>query len=292
MKLLYTNHYIINKKRVFYIMTKKLIAIDLDGTTLNNRSTVAPETFQAIQKLLKKGHIVSIATGRSFRKSHHLYNELQLQTPIVNYNGAWTHLPNDLDWQYGYHQTLDLNFAFSLLKLKKEPEINLIVAETNDKVFVDRPRDRYLSSYIPFQLMDEELLPFNEKHLKVNPTSVSVFTSAEENIPIVKDKIIKQYGNKIEVQTWGGRTPTLEIISLGIQKAMGVERIADYYGIKRKDIIAFGDEANDYEMIQYAGHGVVMKNGIDKLKDVSDDITTYTNDENGLARYLTEYFKL
>ena len=273
-------------------MKKKLIAIDLDGTTLNDESEITPETFQVIQTLQKKGHIVSIATGRSYRKSYHLYDELQLNTPIVNYNGAWTHLPSDANWKQGYHKTLDLDLAFELLNLKAEPEINLIAAETTDKVFVDRTREEYLSEYIPFQLMDEELHPFNAEHLTENPTSISVFTPVEDNIPTVQDKIIQQFGNKIEVQTWGGRTPTLEVVSLGIQKAMGVERIADYYNIKRKDILAFGDEANDYEMIQYAGHGVVMKNGIDKLKDVSDDITTYTNDENGLARYLTEYFKL
>lgn len=273
-------------------MVKKLIAIDLDGTTLNDESKISPETYQVIQELLTKGHIVSIATGRSYRKSHHLYNELRLNTPIVNYNGAWAHYPGNLNWKQGYHKTLDLDLAFSLLNLKQEPEINLIAAETTEKVFVDRTRKEYQSEYIPFQLMGEKLLPFTKEHLTENPTSVSVFTPIEENIPAVQDKIIKQYGNKIEVQTWGGRTPTLEIVSLGIQKAMGVERIADYYNIQRKDILAFGDEANDYEMIQYAGHGVVMKNGIDKLKNISDDITNYTNDENGLAEYLTTYFKL
>ena len=273
-------------------MKKKLIAIDLDGTTLNDESKITLETFQVIQKLLNKGHIVSIATGRSYRKSYLLYNELQLNTPIVNYNGAWCHHPADLNWKEGYHETLDLDLAFSLLNLKQEPKINLIAAETTKRVFVDRTRDEYQSEYIPFQFTGEELFPFTEEHLTENPTSVSVFTPMEENIPTIQDKIIKQYGNKIEVQTWGGRTPTLEIVSLGIQKAMGVERIADYYNIQRKDILAFGDEANDYEMIQYAGHGVVMKNGIDKLKHVSDDITNYTNDENGLAQYLSEYFKL
>ncbi len=90
----------------------------------------------------------------------------------------------------------------------------------------------------------------------------------------------------------GGPTPTLEIVAAGIQKAMGVEEIANYYKISRENIIAFGDEANDYEMIQYAGLGVVMKNGVDGLKEVSDDITSYTNHEHGLAKYLTEYFSL
>ena len=73
---------------------------------------------------------------------------------------------------------------------------------------------------------------------------------------------------------------------------MGVESIAAYYDIKPTNILAFGDEANDYEMIQYAGHGVMMKNGIDDLKNVADDITEFSNDENGLAKYLKNYFKV
>ena len=62
---------------------------------------------------------------------------------------------------------------------------------------------------------------------------------------------------------------------------MGVEEIAKYY-ISQDNIIAFGDEANDFEMIQYAGLGVMMKNGIDGLKEVADDVTNYTNHEHGL----------
>ena len=46
------------------------------------------------------------------------------------------------------------------------------------------------------------------------------------------------------------------------------------------------------EMIEYAGHGVAMKNGIDELKNIANAITPFTNDENGLAKYLQEYFQL
>lgn len=45
-------------------------------------------------------------------------------------------------------------------------------------------------------------------------------------------------------------------------------------------------------MIQYAGHGVVMKNGIDALKRISNDVTEKTNNEDGLALYLENYFGL
>ena len=45
---------------------------------------------------------------------------------------------------------------------------------------------------------------------------------------------------------------------------------------------------NDYEMIDYATHGVVMKNGQPTLKAIANDITSYTNDEDGLAKYLEQ----
>ena len=50
-------------------MDKKLVAIDLDGTTLNNQSQLTQKTEEAIRKVIEQGHIVSIATGRPFRTS-------------------------------------------------------------------------------------------------------------------------------------------------------------------------------------------------------------------------------
>lgn len=56
-------------------------------------------------------------------------------------------------------------------------------------------------------------------------------------------------------------------------------------------MIAFGDEDNDIEMIKYASHGIAMNNGLQELKDVAND-TTYSNNEDGIGRYLNEFFDL
>ena len=56
--------------------------------------------------------------------------------------------------------------------------------------------------------------------------------------------------------------------------------------------MAFGDQHNDLSMIAYAGRGVAMANAIEPLKAIADDTTSYTNDQDGLARYLVEFFKL
>lgn len=52
---------------------KKLIAIDLDGTTLNAQSLISPKTEQTLKKAIDNGHYVSIATGRPYRMSHQFY---------------------------------------------------------------------------------------------------------------------------------------------------------------------------------------------------------------------------
>ena len=269
-------------------MNKKLIALDLDGTTLNNRSQISVRTQSVITTLRNAGHLVSIVTGRPYRNSKHLYTQLGMDTPMVNFNGALCHVPNQLNWESQYHKTLDREIALDMLTLKKELDIHLIAAELRDTVFTDN----YFVPYSDFFPNGKKgVSKLTTSSLKEDPTAVCVFTDAENQAYII-EKISARYGDAVEIRTWGGQTPCLEIVAAGVQKALGVERIAQVYGIKQKDILAFGDEDNDYEMIQYAGHGVVMKNGIDALKRISNDVTEKTNDDDGLAHYLENYFGL
>lgn len=269
-------------------MNKKLIALDLDGTTLNNQSLISEKTTAVLTKLKQAGHIVSIATGRPYRSSRQYYAALDLDTPIVNFNGALCHKPNELAWESQYHKTLNREIAIDMLSLRKDMDIQLIAAELRDSVYVDADFVPYEDFFATGKNMSFEL---SEDTLKEEPTAISIFTG-HENQKVIIDKIVNRYGDAVEVRTWGGQTPCLEVVAAGVQKALGVERIAQVYGIQQQDILAFGDEANDYEMIQYAGHGVAMRNGIDELKAIANDVTDFTNHENGLANYLENYFKL
>ncbi|GEL68086.1 Cof-type HAD-IIB family hydrolase [Marinilactibacillus psychrotolerans] len=270
-------------------MNRKLIALDLDGTTLNDTQQITLETQEVLNKLRKEGHLISIVTGRPYRNSYYYYNQLKMDTPIVNFNGAWCHNPSDKKWEHGYHKTLSKDLAISMLSLKDDPEVQLIAAESRDGIYVHGDFIPY-PDYFPEGI--EVSRQLTSETLLVDPTSVEVFTNTQLNQPIIEERIIKNYGNAVEVRTWGGLSPCLEVVAAGVQKAMGVERIASYYNINQKDIIAFGDEENDYEMIQYAGEGIVMKNGNERLKAIANDLTAVTNHENGLAEYLTRYFKL
>ncbi|EOT51302.1 MULTISPECIES: Cof-type HAD-IIB family hydrolase [Enterococcus] len=267
-------------------MTKKLIAIDLDGTTLNAQSLITARTQEILTKARQAGHIVSIATGRPYRMSEQFYRQLNLDSPMVNFNGALVHLPEQ-KWPYESEHSIDREIAFSILEQKATFNLDFVAAENRESFYVDQIEGVEPHFFATQQITEQNLM----KHLKTNPTSLLLKTQ-HEFAADVSSRLMEQFNKEIDVRTWGGPNAILEVVPKGVQKAMGVDIIANSLGIKQQDVIAFGDEHNDLELLDYAGWGVAMKNGTDQLKQVANDQTIKTNDEDGLADYLERYLSL
>ena len=241
-------------------MKRKLIALDLDGTTLNGKTQITQKTKEVLNKAQQAGHVVSIVTGRPNRMAVGYYDELKLKGPMINFNGALGYIPHK-QWEHEYQTTFSKNIAFDILEAKQRLGIKVVSAEGKTMALSDVP-NTLIDGFFPAALRKDQVL--NRTNLKHE----------------------KAFGSKINVGVWGGPNPILELSPKGISKAHGVEFLAKTYKIDRKDIIAFGDEHNDAEMIDYAGLGVVMKNGTDKLKRIADDVTEFDNDHDGVANYL------
>lgn len=269
-------------------MNKKLIAIDLDGTTLNQDSMITSKTKETLKKAINAGHHVSIATGRPFRMSHQFYQQLELTTPMVNFNGALVHIPNQ-HWDGERETLINREIAFEILSQKKQLNLDFIAAENRDTFFIDS--FDFFDEKIFASSRPEEKNLLSPKNLTTNPTSLLVRTD-KRFAEAVSAELTRQFGSYVDVRTWGGPTAILEIVSKGIQKAKGVQEIANYLSIDQQDVIAFGDEHNDLELLDYAGWGVAMANGTDQLKGIANDVTPLSNQEDGLAVYLEKLLKL
>ena len=268
-------------------MEQKLITIDLDGTTLNSESKITPKTKEVLNKAAKAGHIVSIVTGRPNRISEHYYDFLGLKTPMINFNGAVGHIPHK-DWEKEYALTFNKDIAFDILAAKEKLGIKVVAAEGKNMALADVP-NTVIDDFFPVTLQANEVL--NRINLTENPSAMTILVERNQ-LPKTATALEKEFGDKINVGVWGGPNPILELSPKGVDKAHGVKFLADTYKIDRKNIIAFGDEHNDAEMIDYAGWGVVMQNGTKQLKALANDITPLTNEQDGLAHYLEEYLQL
>ena len=90
-------------------MHKKMIALDLDGTLLKFRKQIERTLLLIrLKKISALGHKVIITTGRPYRMAHTYYKQLELDTPMINFNGSLTHLP-EKKWADEQCLTLDKN---------------------------------------------------------------------------------------------------------------------------------------------------------------------------------------
>lgn len=269
-------------------MTTKIIAIDLDGTLLHSDNTISDYTVDTIQKVREQGHHVVIATGRPYRMALDHYKRLKLDTPMITFNGSLTHLPGK-QWDYEKSVTLDKKYLFDMLAASDRYEMDFIASEYRKKVYItfDYP-DRIDPALFGLDEITEKLRLHPEK-ITSNPNALLMQTRASDKIELAST-IQKQFNNEIEVDSWGGPLNILEVSPKGVNKAFALSYLLSLFNKTADDLIAFGDEHNDTEMLHFAKKGYAMKNASQVLLPYADEQLAYTNEEDGVARQLDKLF--
>lgn len=268
-------------------MIKKVIALDLDGTLLKSDNTISDFTVKTIQKLKEQGHLIIITTGRPYRMSLEYYKLLGLNTPMINFNGSLTHLPEQ-NWEFEQNLSIDKNHLFEMLKQEKRFQIDFIASEYRKNFFV---KSSYPETVKPeifgVDQITEEMALIPEKITK-NPNAVLLQTRTDK---IELAQTMKQHFNQdIEVNTWGGPANILECSPKGVHKASALKYLLSALNCSQDDLIAFGDERNDMTMLHFAKVGYAMKNANLDLLPYADEMTEYDNNDDGVARELERLF--
>lgn len=269
-------------------MTEKhLIALDLDGTLLKDDKTISERTKSTLKTLMQQGHHVMIATGRPYRASLPYYKELSLQTAIVNFNGAFVHHPLNKSW--GFHHTpLDIKIAKDIVGACDDYNYHNIIAEVKDDIYLHQHDPNFIDI---FKMGNPKITVGDlRSSLGDSPTSMLIHTD-EEHVASIRKHLTDVHAELIDHRRWADPFHVIEIIKSGMNKAIGIDKVAADLNIPQNRIIAFGDEDNDLEMLEYAGCGVAMGNGIDAVKNIANT-TTLSNEQDGIAIFLEEKFNL
>lgn len=263
---------------------KYLIALDLDGTLLNNDSLLTEKTIETIKKL-KDEHMVIIATGRPYLSSIDFYNQLELDTPFINDNGGYISNPSDDSFN-------EIKFPI------KGSDIQTILNKGKDYIvsgLYTYKESLYAYNYNK-DLARAFLAETNSVH-EINDTVVDHEPGGMVFMIHAKDmsefeSIVSSKVTNITYRLWGtrGDYSFYEVYKTGVSKWTGIKEVLKLYPEINK-IIAFGDDINDIEMLDNADVGVRMKNTKRLTDKVGTTITKYTNEENGVAKFLESYFQ-
>lgn len=269
-------------------MTKKIIALDLDGTLLRPDGTISEFTQETIKHVQDKGHTVVIATGRPYRMAIDHYKTLDLQTPLITFNGSLTNLP-DQDWAYEHSVKLDKKYLIDLLKRHDELEMDFLASEYRRKFYITMQHPERIKPELFGVQKIIDKMRMEPKKITRNPNALLMQTRNEDKYQLAAD-IKKDFHDEIEVDSWGGPLNILEFSPKGINKAYALTYLLKVLRKTPQDLIAFGDEHNDTEMLSLAGTGYAMKNASQVLLPHADQQIQWTNEEDGVARQLQELF--
>lgn len=264
-------------------MEKYLILLDLDGTLLNDEKKIDDLNRKVIKELIRLGHIIVIVTGRAHYRSQRYYEELGLQSLLVNRNASHIHGPMDNSKEevikYFTDGVKEKIFNHPFMK-----NINKMYLENKNKIFVYKGDTKFYEQYHLCECIDME------EDFQEDINLISFFI--DDKLKSIAINFLASLENIYYESFSFDDQVIFNIYPKGIDKSHALKYLSEFYQIPSERIIAMGDEVNDLKFIEQAGIGVAMKNGIDGVKNVAKMITQKTNNENGVGLFLIDYFKL
>lgn len=269
-------------------MKYKMIAIDMDGTLLNDKKEVSQNNKLAIKRASELGVKIVVCTGRIFTSARFYASLIETPAPIVASNGAYIREKDEN--KIIYKKTIDKDLLYKLVDLIENYSIYPHLY-TSEKIYTKKIIN-FSSNYDKWNRM----VPENER---VKIVIVKDFKEVIENEEILKvaladDDIEKlntlrqKISNEFNLSIVSSYYNNLEIMTEGVSKGNAVKILAESFNINRDEVICIGDNENDISMIEYAGLGVAMGNATEKLKSISDYVTD-TNEKDGVAKVINKF---
>ena len=269
----------------------KMIGFDLDGTLLTDQKELGEYTVQILKRAVEEGIVILPITGR----------------PVCG-------LPEEVTGLTGLRYAITANGA-RILDLKNAAVLKeqLVSVETAEKILdilgnYDSLREIY---YDGTGYAEREKLEQIDHFFEEGPMAEYV-RSTRQPVENLMDKFRKESREVDKVQgvfadlgereaaldeirklegvtITGALHNNIEVNAAGVDKGNALLWLAQYLGIAPEETMAFGDGNNDITLLEKAGTGVAMKNGIEEVKHAADRITEKTNDEEGAAKFIETY---
>ena len=259
--------------------TPQLIVMDLDGTALNSSNTLPVNLTRILKSLIsnKKCRVV-LASGRSISSMKPIAQNLNLTAPVITLNGGV--IIDHLSDKIFFEKNLPDNIYIESIEILKKLQMDFVVFTPNT-VYSLKPS--YITEIL--KKYTENTIKWTDDLKNINSPVKMLF------IPKSKEEIaaVKRETQHLEIDTIDSGFQFVEIVPKGVNKGAALRKVSDMMNIKRNEIIAFGDNENDIEMLQFAGTGIAMGNAPDHVKKEAD-LVTETNDNDGIFNILNRIF--
>lgn len=247
-------------------MTYRLLALDLDGTVIGPGSALSPRVKRVVERVLDRGVVVTLATGRVFGSALPFAQELGIRDPIISSQGAMIRAPLKrplAEW------TIPLALARELIAVAREAGVK-VSAYMGDTVYSEGQSPWVYPTSVEVKVMEDlsSCLPGEPHKMR--------FEGGEEVIRTLEPLLWEQFRGLINLAR--PDRFSLQATHHEASKGQGLAYLARHLGIPREEVMAIGDYDNDVDMVACAGLGVAVGNASPRLLAVADEIVPPFNE--------------
>ena len=256
----------------------KAIFSDIDGTLLNSEHKITPATEQAIKAVIAKGIPFIPVSARPPYAITPYTNQLDTQQAIICYSGA---LILDKNLTALYSVILEQDDLLQLNTLLNDFN-HLSINYYSGLDWFSNDLNNY------WTMQESDITGLTAKPVPDSLTEVHKILVMGEAAEIqTLEQKLKQTLSQLSIHR--SKDEYLEIMNKAATKAKAIRFMENHLNINAQDVIAFGDNFNDLDMLQYAGLSIAMGNAPDKIKQAAKEVTS-SNDEDGIALVLNRIF--
>ncbi len=249
----------------------RMVAVDLDGTLLNDSKQVSQQTIDALSCASKNGVKVIIASARPPRSVRHIYKQLSLDTWQINYNGA-------LIWDEPakrviFHRPMSCELVRNLIDTARArfPSV-LISCEILDRWYTDR-FDQTYTTETGRLFKPDVIAPLADF---CNQPITKLLLLGEKGLIDQLETLLAPATDKVTIVRTDPEL--LQIMEKFVSKSAALQIVAEHYQVALENVMAIGDAPNDVGILKIAGIGVAMDNAHPLVKDAADWVAPSNND--------------
>lgn len=262
----------------------RLIVTDMDGTLLDGESRLDPRFYPMLDELLRRGIRFAVASGRQYYTLLDQFADYAGRIDFIAENGTYVVLASEGTCESLSTNALitgisreDAHHAIRLVRTLPGARTVLCGAES---AYIE-DRDPYFVSevsrfYRRMRQVEDLTADLGDRFLKIAVFAAKASVPMRERLAVLEDR----FKVVISGDNW---------VDLGnpvADKGAGLRRVLEYRGIDPAEVLAFGDQMNDREMLELAGYSYAMANGAPDLKPFARFIAP-ANTEAGVLRVIS-----
>jgi Cof subfamily protein (haloacid dehalogenase superfamily) len=265
---------------------------DLDHTFLRSDLSLSPFSIETWNRKAEHA-LMGVATARSFSKSKEMLSQLHINAPMILLDGSVIVTP---ERELIDMKTLEKDLGDAIVEVGLKHGIDpFIIGVKDDDLNEAFLYPRKLNDYQKEVLKgykDDPRMQFNPHNRTMEKNLKIVYFGYEAQLRPLYESMRQTFGNTVEAkfspEKYGGGW-FLTLLHPEGDKSRALQKVIAYLGRDPADVTVFGDSLNDIGMFNLAGTSVAVANALDEVKKVASVVLPHTNDEDGVAHYLSQH---